>query len=545
MKKVAQCVIRRVRGVRQRTWLKLFLGLCVLWFFWHPKRMDALFMTIPADATVASFHDRLDAEWRGLTRHPQLVAVLEGLGVEDAGSLKDNRGVYQTLYWLTGRHTVLGYVPGPWSYTGGGLETGSLAGASYVGWKAKIMELLWRVKWVPGLGRLQTTPSGTRYLAFKVDEAFGGVLFLGLDIADGVLMATLSRNPEDVRLLADRLHRFGPRDAPAEAFGGTRPWLTPLDAVNRFWIRDPHLIGSLAGVRVDVGSLRQPTLDLDVRLEGVRADDIHPLRTLDRFSAPAIPGADLPADAGFLHLAADVRLLDWAVGRMGRDARAFWPGSADGLCVIRLTGKPYEGRLVRLACPAVMLSMPWPAGVAFGEWAATVNFLLQREGALALRATYRTDDAASAFFVFPSELERFGRADVRDMFFAEHRAGVFHAGTHYGSYLSQRAFSADTERDGAVVADVVSDWQNRFPEAVAVVRLDVPRAAREFRHLGAIVRLALPFFGQTEHVAPVVGFGSMVDGLRVFSPLGSVEAVVFRKGDDGLRVRVSSQASER
>ena len=101
----------KIMRMRQRTWLKLFVAACAIWLCWYPKRMDSLFMTLPTDATMASYHEGLASEWKALVNNDVVIQMLKGFGVEDADELRDNVGIYQTLYWLTGRHTVIGFVP--------------------------------------------------------------------------------------------------------------------------------------------------------------------------------------------------------------------------------------------------------------------------------------------------------------------------------------------------------------------------------------------------------------------------------------------------
>ena len=74
-----------------------------------------------------------------------------------------------------------------------------LSGVSYVGWKRRPMELLWRICYVPGLGKLDVTPSGTRYLVFRNSKTLRRQgLVLSLDMVDGHLFAVLSTDPDAV-----------------------------------------------------------------------------------------------------------------------------------------------------------------------------------------------------------------------------------------------------------------------------------------------------------------------------------------------------------
>ena len=533
MKKVCRRWLERLCAVRQRTWLKVFVLLCVVWVFWYPKRMDALFMAIPAGSTVATYHNGAASEWKGLVNSPQIIGVLDGFNVRAARELKDNIGVHQAIFWLTGRHTVLGFVPGPHASSVDDITDAYLAGASYVGWKAKFMELLWRMKWVPGLGRLRVTASGTRYLTFKIDGATGDVLFMGLDIVDGILLASLSYNPDDVRVLVDRLYRFGPSDAPARVFGDERPWVSLSDAKHTIWVNDNRLPSMCGDLVIEVSSLRKPTIDLFARIP-TPVPELAAMRPLSEFLASSIPGADLPASASVALFAGDARLAAVAEASLPVPV-------GDGVLAGSLTAKPFEGRLLGLAYPGLVLALPWSPDVAFGAWATERSETLRAQrGSAAIRSTYRAGDGVSTLYVFPSSLEVFGRIPTRDMAFAEQRGGMLRVGAYYDSYARQRAeLAAGTDRGGSV-ADVIAAWQRAYPDAFSVFRADMPAVAKEFEHLGAIAKLALPFLGTREGSELVMRLVQIVEGLRAFAPLGQVEVAVSLL-EGGVGIQVSSK----
>lgn len=521
MRKLGKKWFERLRAVRQRTWVKVFILLCVVWVFWYPKRMNALFMAIPAESTIVSYHVGAASEWKGLVNNPRIIGVMEGFGVKDAAKLKKNIGVSQTIFWLTGRHTVLGFVPGPHTTRLSSLDDvaeGYLAGASYVGWKTKFMELLWRIKWVPGLGRMQVTPSGTRYFTFPTDEVYGDV-FLGLDIADGILLASLSYHPDDVRNLADRLHRFGPSDPPARAFGDQLPWRLPLTAKHTFWVKDERVLGGAEGLFMEVSSLRNESIHLSAHVK-VNVPELTALRPLSVFPRSSVVGEDLPAAGGVALFASDARLATWVGDTVSLPAR-------EGVWVGTLTGKPFEGRILGLACPAALLALPWRVDVEFGKWATEMSAAFTHDsGRSTVRTVYRTGEGASTLYVFPTGLEKIARASIPDMAFAEQRDGILRIGTHYGSYTRQRSDLTQAQNGTPSVADVVAEWQHVYPDAVAVLRVDFPMAAKEFAHLGAIAKLALPFLEAKDAATNVKLLGEGVAYLQALTPLGQVEATL-------------------
>lgn len=536
MKRVCKKWLERLRAVRQRTWVKVFVLLCVIWVCWYPKRMDALFMSIPAGSTIASYHNGAAAEWKGLVNNAQIIGVLDRFNVKNAQELKDNIGVYQTIFWLTGRHTVLGYVPEPSAVTHvDDMLDGYLAGASYVGWKAKILELLWRIKWVPGLGRLHVTPSGTRYLTFKVDEAIGGFLFMGLDIVDGILLASFSYNPEDVLVLVDRLRRFGPLDVPAQVFGANPPWQSLGAAKHTFWFKDERLPSICDGLNIEVSSFRKGSIDLHARTQ-THVPELTAMRPLSEFSGSSLAGADLPASAAGAFFAGDTRLASLA-------GEAVSVPVGDGVLVGSLTAAPFEGRLLGLAYPGLVLAMPWSSDVEFGAWTTERSMVFGRHrGTAAIRTVHRTEDGASTLYVFPSALEVLGRVSTRDMAFAEQRAGMLRIGTHYGSYAKQRAYIIETKDQGGSIADAVTEWQRVYPDAFSVLRADLPAVANELKHLGAIAKMALPFLGDSDLSENVLAWVNIIDQLQALAPLGQVEAAVSVLETGGLALRLQAKA---
>ena len=333
----------KIWRMRQRTWLKLFGVACVIWLCWYPKRMDSLFMALPADATVATYHKGLASEWKDLVNNKVVIQMLKGFGVKEADDLRDNVGIYQTLYWLTGRHTVIGFVP----QNQPGDLPGYLAGSSYVGWKAKPMEFLWRIKWVPGLGRLGVTSHGTRYLKFDDDNLQEMGLVLGLDLVDGVLVATFSRDPETVCVMADRLRRFGPANSPAVAFGDERPWENLTCARHKIWITDAKLVGGGETVTAEMSPWGGRDFNLSIR-GGLNVAGTDGTKCFRDFDAKTFPGGDVPDSAATLLLAFDAQRVSSLGGIAPPDRKALYMGTAFLPIAIGhlgagwVSGKPFE-----------------------------------------------------------------------------------------------------------------------------------------------------------------------------------------------------------
>ncbi len=533
-------VVKKIASVRQRTWLKIFVLACVVWFFWYPKRMDSLYMAIPSGATVATYHDGLASQWKGLVNNETLLAVMGGFGLEGAEKLKKKSGIYHTMYWLSGRHTVAGFVPqrdaGVVPQTSQNLvPDGYLAAASYVGWKAKIMELLWRIKWVPGLGKLEVTPNGTRYLLVEVPYEYGSFMMLGLDMVDGVLIATFSRNPEDVCLLADRLKLFGPNDFPAMAFDGEKPWKTKLKAKHRIWFSDHPLLQGSDPFNVEVSSLCELTFKIVIRGR-FESDAFKKLKSFADLKAFPLPGSDVPAAAAPVLLAVDASIIP-------KNNAPYTPPAGEGLLLGYLSAKPYHGRFIGLAYPALNVVMPGVDNDAFGEWAYEFTNGMKREFKEAgIKTSYKTEGPVRTLFVSLSILEMLGKVSTKDQAFAELREGFLRLGSHYGSSVKQRA--AQREGKAQSLAAIVSEWQRVHPDAVAAVRVDLPVAAEEFSHLSAIAKMASSLVPNSNSAQTIEGIGTASWALQALSPLGIVECIAIG-GEPGLsELRISTKYAE-
>ena len=522
----------KIMRMRQRTWLKLFVAACAIWLCWYPKRMDSLFMALPTDATMASYHEGLASEWKALVNNDVVIQMLKGFGVEDADELRDNVGIYQTLYWLTGRHTVIGFVP----LNQPGDLPGYLVGSSYVGWKAKPMEFLWRIKWVPGLGRLGVTSHGTRYLKFDDDTFREMGLVLGLDMVDGVLVATLSRDPETVCVMADRLHRFGPANSPAVAFGDERPWENLTDARHKVWITDDKLVSGGETVTAEMSPWGGHDFNLSIR-GGLNVAGTAGTKCFRDFDAKTFPGADVPDSAATLLLAFDAQRVS-SLGGMA-------PPAGEGLGLIYVSGKPYEGRLMGLAYPALNAALPWSAEEDFGAWSsAWAEEVKALAGEGARLTTKQVQESGHALLYLSSALlDVFGASEVGDMAFMEVDHGLLRAGSHYGSYEKQRADFARTQGERSL-ADQVAAWQRADPDTFAALRLNVPTAAVEFGHLAGVAKLGLSLGGGSDAKQTLEQIKIIGTVLRGLSPLGTIECLAGIDGDGLTTLDISTRSEK-
>ncbi|MGI5870261.1 MAG: hypothetical protein ACOX9C_12565 [Kiritimatiellia bacterium] len=519
------------RRFSPKAWLALFALLCALWCLWHPRRMDALFGAIPSEAIAVSYHVGLAAEWKTLGRNETFLEMLGRAGVSDIRDIVAEPGVYQTIFWLTGRNTVVGYIPHAWGT--GAFDDAHLAGASHVGWKTKFMELLWRVKWIPGLGRMETTPSGTRFMRFDgLVDSCGRDLLLGLDIVDGMLLATLSTDPETVRQLATRV-MVGVRDEHlAAAFADVRPWEVDFKGVRHaVWTSVPSGVAAMPAT-FTTGSFKEPGVAFTLR---AKLDDpaIAAMHRFSNFNDLPAPGMGIRAEGVPLLAVFDAA----AVAELG----ALAPPVGEGLAAAYLSGKPYEGRIMGLACPAINAVLPWSQGDNFKAWSDAWIETARREAADAkLKTDFVGREHVQTRFVFSSHLDFLSRARHDDMAFLELEDDCFlHIGSHYGSYRRRCASGGQTD---STTLDAVADtWRSAHPAAVAAARADMPTMQAELRHLGAIAKLAGSLTGGGEGAAVVEGVAIAEYMLDVMTPLGVVDCVAFAEPDGWVRLDVRAE----
>ncbi|MBQ3672806.1 MAG: hypothetical protein II924_04565, partial [Kiritimatiellae bacterium] len=238
------------------------LAAVALWFFWYPADRRELYVAMPEGAVAAAYVRGVASEDDALYSHPVFTAAFEALGLDADRARRHNEGVYWTLYWLAGEHGVAALVPAE-NACGEGIDF-YLAAASYVGWKARALEFLWRIKQVPFLGPLKTTAKGTRYMEFPhARELRERGIVLGLDIVDGVLVAAFATDPDRVIELADRVRdaKKTPLAPVFAAAGSPEPWREKAPLRHRVWCAGLPGFG-VPRMRLEVGSLRGPGAEL-------------------------------------------------------------------------------------------------------------------------------------------------------------------------------------------------------------------------------------------------------------------------------------------
>lgn len=509
--------------------VRVFVWACVLWCCHYPLRMDRLYRAIPFDAVAGSYHRGAAREWQKLARHDALTRMLADLGVEDAAEWRDDEGIFQTLFWLTGKHTVFGLrcVPGDT------LSDVRVYGASHVGWKARPMEFLKLIRWIPGLGRLQRTEAGSLYLTFPRSKTMRRLgLVLSLDLFEGVLVGVLSANPDAVQELSERVrHDFDANDL----FGpDLEPWQEPCPANHRVWVSERAtrwFDERLGPWRFDVVSLEQERLGLVARGEpwgAVAWDDSW------SFGGEAPSGGPVPADAPFAAL---------CLSRTAADR--LWPSDVPRVPAAPVSGhpwayaasEPYEGRLLGLALPFVGLRMPWPNEADPAPWVRRLLDEAGRSGRTAplVARSSALPDGRRRLLLDAATIGVLGRLADEDCVFVEAEGGALVAGSHLGSHLR----SVEATQDGTAFARL-GETLRAVPDAAGWLWVDLPRANRALRGLVAVYRLAARLSGSASAETDAV-LDHLLAGMQAATSFRSIEVTAFPRAA-ALELRVDLSA---
>lgn len=462
------------------------------YFSWRPCRPESLFRAIPDDAFVATHHRNISSEWHALARHPMLIEALRAAGVEDPEELAEEEGFQQTLFWLTGPRTVLGLSTmdgrGPLSLLDAADEDEALSrlrlsGSSYVGWKRRPMEWLWRIRYVPGLGPLHVTENGTRYLVFKhgkLSKRLGMVL--SLDMLDGNLLAVLSTDPNAVTGLVARVRSEG---GPAALFPN-EPWRSSGRATrNTIYLRPGD---DASPVRIDLPSFRDKK---QLAFRATLPDIDLPAPT----SAPPAIGP-LPDDAEFARAAISGELLERLLPDLCLPRAAGAPAPSGAL--VMLYGQPHGSTLCGFSVPG-LLAVASPNGLRAEEWLGEIL------------ATTADNPKNRAVLMEPSDGVR--RVNLKPLFprhFRPHGnespflipsatpGAPLVAGTCLASYTSLAA------------AGIPSAHATKGPVPILDASIDLPRTAGELTAVTAILRLAASFVSGLGDLRPALDNASKV-----------------------------------
>lgn len=189
----------------------IVLGVLVVLFcfFYNPTKIELLFKAIPENSIASIYVNSLSDEWDSAMKNNILMGSASVIAKEDLTDLRTNEGLKWTLRLLTGKDSIVSAVDVNGDNDFDFYDNDYLAGATSVGFRRRIMELLWRIKYVPGLGKLGVTEDGIRYLDFskhKVGPSPRNPV-LALDMVKGVLCVAYTSNPSDLNKVTSRVNK--------------------------------------------------------------------------------------------------------------------------------------------------------------------------------------------------------------------------------------------------------------------------------------------------------------------------------------------------
>ena len=314
----------------------------------HP---DLPYRAVPESAIVVSDHHDVRGRWRDFVLLPAVSNALTAVDF-DVMEFRNEPGWRILIPLTTGRNTVLALTP---EY--GADREPVLWGASFAGWRRLVLRFLLVTRWIPGLGRLQVAPGGSKYLQLG-SKRHPSDWKVGFAMRDNVLLAALSTDGDAVRELEKCLEEKAP---PPAILGGEKPWEDAGSKLHRFWIGG-EAIGTLgkalgAPMHVWISALSEHDISAGARIPRSSWIDKY-LAEGDRLTGNNTKASALGADSAFLlallprRAAAEyLRELLYPVSPVG-------PLKPEEDAVAYLTGAPFNGSLFGVRIPALTILCP-------------------------------------------------------------------------------------------------------------------------------------------------------------------------------------------
>ncbi len=504
------------------------LGLAAAaWVLYCPERPDRVFRALPPNCLLVTEHDELARGWSDRLGNPVLVQILEGFGVRKAGELATDTNTVRIVRLVTGKRSLIG-----WSPALGPSETPTWVGASFVGLRGRIFQLMLWARWIPGAGRLVRSPGGSLYLPLHASEGSDGPeVALAFALRENVLLATLGPDPDAVRVLDWRLMR----DAPlGPVFGTGEPWSLPLAGPMRGWLAaeaaDAY-VPLRAPLSFDVAAWSPAKIRLDLRLQP--ADPAWQTWRLVGRCAMLDALADDPPRVLLVAPAGPVRRLleAWLPGVRASARPA--AGEEQDTCAY-LTNQAYGGRFFGIALPAAHLLMPWPAAPD-ARLVPTLIDAANRRFRLGLAVRDSVPPMADRTLVDSARLGVLGRTRDADCLAVEQRPGWLRLASAAGSLDAQRAAAVTGQ------ADWRAAWQAACaqPEPIGLLWLDAPAVAQEASRVMTVYRLVASLSRRDPDGTQETRLQKVVDALHACAAAGRVRVMAGREGA-WLAVRVET-----
>ncbi len=311
----------------------------------HP---EVPYRVMPESAIVASDHLDVRGRWRDFVLLPAVSNALTALRL-DVMEFRDEPGWRILIPLTTGRNTVLALTP---EYGADGQPV--LWGASFAGWRRLVLKFLLATRWIPGLGRLDVAPNGSRYLQLG-SKRHPSDWKVGFAMRDNVLLAALSTDGDAVQVLEKRADE---KSVPAAAYGTATPWEGSGTHLHRFWIGGSDLCDVLgAPLKVWIEDIGANAFSAGARLPRPTWLDDY-LSDEDRLTGANAKASALAADSAFLLLLLPRRAATQYLKEVIRPAAMVKHLERDEDAVAYLTGDPFHGSLFGVRVPALTVLCP-------------------------------------------------------------------------------------------------------------------------------------------------------------------------------------------
>ncbi len=313
----------------------------------HP---ELPYCAMPESAIVASDHFNVRGRWRDFVLLPAVSNALDAADV-DVMEFRDEPGWRILIPLTTGRNTVLAVTP-----EHGADNEPVLWGASFAGWRRLVLRFLLVTRWIPGLGRLQLAPGGSKYLQLG-SKRHPSDWKVGFAMRDNVLLAALSTDGDAVRELEKRLEE---KAQPPSVFDGAKPWEDAEKELHRFWIGGPLVIDALgAPIHAWISEIAADRLAVGARTP--KPDWIvEYVKDGDKITGDNAKAAALGADSAFL-----LALLPRPAAARYLNGLLYPKGGVPAQRIEReedavayLTRAPFHGSLFGVRIPAVTALCP-------------------------------------------------------------------------------------------------------------------------------------------------------------------------------------------